>query len=83
MVFIPTFDSTMKDPSETQTRRCLIDKQLEYVGWQKGVDWVEEQELEGMPNSAGVGFADYVLFSEDQRPLAVVEAKRTSVDPQV
>ena len=68
------------DPSEADTRRLLIDTQLSNVGWIKGKDWFEEQELRGMPNSKGVGFADYVLF-HDKEPYAVVEAKRTSVDP--
>ena len=29
------------------------------------------------------GFADYVLFGRDGLPLAVVEAKRTSKDPNI
>ena len=36
-----------------------------------------------MPNESGVGYADYVLFDADGTPLAVVEAKRTSVDATV
>ena len=60
------------DPSEADTRRLLIDTQLSNVGWIKGKDWFEEQELRGMPNSKGVGFADYVLF-HDKEPYAVVE----------
>ena len=36
-----------------------------------------------MPNTTGNGYADYVLFGTDGKPLAVVEAKRTSVDPNV
>lgn len=35
-----------------------------------------------MPNSSGVGYADYVLFGPDAKPLAVIEAKRTSANPQ-
>ena len=31
-----------------------------------------------MPNRTGTGFVDYVLWGEDHKPLAVVEAKRTS-----
>ena len=33
-----------------------------------------------MPNQSGVGFADYVLYDDSHRPLAVIEAKRTCVD---
>ena len=36
-----------------------------------------------MPNSQNVGYADYVLFGKNGLPLAVVEAKRTRVDPKV
>ena len=34
-----------------------------------------------MPNNTGIGYADYVLFDDDGTPLAVIEAKRSSVDP--
>ena len=37
-----------------------------------------EIKLDGMPNNEGVGFADYILFDDDNKPLAVVEAKKTS-----
>ena len=53
---------------------------LEDAGWREGRDWLNEVELPGMPNRSEVGFADYVLYGDDGRPLAVVEAKRTCVD---
>lgn len=68
------------DPTEAQTRARYIDTMLLNAGWVKGVDWLEEVELAGMPNQAQVGFADYVLYGDDGKALAVVEAKRTSVD---
>lgn len=68
------------DPTEAQTRARYIDTMLLDAGWVKGVDWLEEVELAGMPNQAQVGFADYVLYDDDGKALAVVEAKRTSVD---
>ncbi len=40
-----------------------------------------EPQAAYMPNNTGVGYADYVLFDNDGTPLAVVEAKRASVDP--
>ena len=67
-------------PTEAQTRARYIDTMLLDAGWVKGVDWQEEVELAGMPNQAQVGFADYVLYGDDGKALAVVEAKRTSVD---
>ena len=66
--------------TEAQTRARYIDTMLLDAGWVKGVDWQEEVELAGMPNQAQVGFADYVLYGDDGKALAVVEAKRTSVD---
>jgi type I restriction enzyme R subunit len=36
-----------------------------------------------MPNAKGVGYVDYVLWGADGLPLAVVEAKKTTVDPGV
>ena len=35
-----------------------------------------------MPNKTGIGYADYVLWGDDGKPLAVVEAKKTTVDPE-
>ena len=37
----------------------------------------------GMPNSSGEGFVDYVLWGDDGKPLGLVEAKRTKIDPRV
>ena len=34
-----------------------------------------------MPNTSGVGYADYVLWGDDGKPLGVVEAKKTTVNP--
>jgi type I restriction enzyme R subunit len=36
-----------------------------------------------MPTPSGQGFIDYVLWSDDGKPLALVEAKRTRRDPTV
>ena len=69
------------DPTEHETRKQYIDAMLRDAGWRLGADWLEEVELQGMPNQAQVGFADYVLYGDNGKPLAVIEAKRTSVDP--
>ena len=68
-------------PTEQETRKQYIDAMLRDAGWRLGADWLEEVELQGMPNQAQVGFADYVLYGDNGKPLAVIEAKRTSVDP--
>ena len=66
--------------SEYETRKFYIDAMLEDAGWVEGRDWLNEVELAGMPNKAGVGYADYVLYDDAHQPLAVIEAKRTCVD---
>lgn len=74
--------------SEAETRKLYIDLLLEEAGWEvvhtdgaivSGKACIEI-EVEGMPNTSGTGYADYVLFGADGLPLAVVEAKKTSVD---
>jgi type I restriction enzyme, R subunit len=69
--------------SEAQTRKKYIDISLQESGWVIGTDCLEEVEVKGMPNPTGLGYVDYVLYGSDGKPLAVVEAKKTSVDPLV
>ena len=66
--------------SEYKTRKIYIDFMLQDAGWTEGKDWLNEVELPGMPNHSDVGYADYVLYGDDGRALAVLEAKRTCVD---
>ncbi len=68
------------DLSEYKTRKIYIDSMLEDAGWTEGKDWINEVEIPGMPNKSEVGYADYVLYDDAHRPLAVIEAKRTCVD---
>ncbi len=68
------------DLSEYKTRRLYIDSMLIDAGWIEGKDWINEVELPGMPNKSEVGYADYVLYDDMHKPLAVIEAKRTCVD---
>ncbi|MCG8339187.1 MAG: restriction endonuclease subunit R, partial [Proteobacteria bacterium] len=73
---------------EAATRRFLIDSQLADVGWNltssptKQPDVVEEMEVEYQPTPSGVGYADYVLPGDDGKPLAIIEAKKTAVEPE-
>lgn len=71
------------DISEYKTRKIYIDTMLIDAGWILGNDWINEYEIDGMPNKSGVGYADYVLFGNDGKPLAVIEAKRTCKDVAV
>lgn len=74
------FDFNVDEISETETRKRYIDVDLKLAGWSFGKDIIEEYEVTGMPNDKGVGYVDYVLFGDNGKPLAVVEAKRTSID---
>ena len=67
------------DLSEYKTRKIYIDSMLLDAGWTEGKDWLNEVELEGMPNKSETGYADYVLYDDSHKPLAVIEAKRTCV----
>ena len=77
------------DISEAETRKLYIDLMLKEAGWEvldtEGAIQPSkaciEVEVEGMPNNEGIGYCDYVLFGSNGLPLAVVEAKRTSVSP--
>ena len=69
------------DLSEYKTRKLYIDAMLTDAGWVEGKNWLNEVELPGMPNKGEVGYADYVLYDDTHRPLAVIEAKRSCVDP--
>ena len=77
------YNFEVKDISEYETRKKYIDLELKLAGWDFDTNITEELKLTGMPNNKNEGYADYVLFGKSGLPLAVVEAKRTSVDPRV
>jgi len=69
--------------SEAETRRKFIDVALKESGWNIGANCTIEEPVTGMPNPSGTGFVDYVLWGKNSLPLAVVEAKKATVDPIV
>ena len=69
-----------RDWNESTTRRLIIDLALQRAGWPLDQEHDREYEVTGMPNDSGLGYADYVLWGDDGKPLAVVEAKKTTVD---
>ncbi|SCH79568.1 Type-1 restriction enzyme R protein [uncultured Clostridium sp.] len=69
--------------SEAKTRKKYIDVALKEAGWVIGANATEEEPVTGMPNATGKGYVDYVLWGKDNLPLAVVEAKKASVDAMV
>lgn len=76
-----------EDLSEFQTRKIYIDVDLKFMGWKfdgTNADVQEEYPVQGMAGVVGqMGYCDYVLFGKDGLPLAVIEAKRTSKDPNI
>ena len=71
------------DYSEAQTRDYFIDLLLKEAGWELEEKKNFEIEVSGMPNNEGKGFVDYVLWGDDGKPLALIEAKRTKKDAKV
>ena len=74
------------DMSEAETRKELIDAQLIAAGWdvspngQSNDQVGQEVPVLHQPTASGKGLIDYVLYGEDGKPLAVIEAKKTSED---
>jgi type I restriction enzyme R subunit len=76
--------------NENLTRKEIIDKRLKQAGWNvtDRTQVIEEFDIivdpnlvkEGSTPYSGHQFSDYVLLGKDGKPLAVVEAKKTSVD---
>ena len=80
--------------SEAQTRSELIDQQLSQSGWnvKNPTQVIEEFDiLTALPQGVaeprtpfeGHQFSDYVLLGKDSKPLAVVEAKKSSKDAAI
>ncbi len=80
--------------SEAQTRSELIDQQLAQSGWnvKDPTQVIEEFDiLTTLPQGVaeprtpyeGHQFSDYVLLGKDRKPLAVVEAKKSSKDAAI
>lgn len=66
--------------SEAETRKRLIDVALAEAGWDitKPDQVTIEEEVAHQPTTTGIGYIDYVLWNDDGKPLAVVEAKKTA-----
>lgn len=82
----------MPSMSEKQTREELIDEALKRTGWKK--EYIKEEVnsiksnfrtkeyklFDGTVEKGVDKFIDYLLLDENKYPLAIIEAKRTSVD---
>ena len=77
--------------NEAETRARLIDEDLVTAGWDitKQDEVGQEIAVSGLPQGSGTGGksgngrVDYVLWGDDGKPLALIEAKRTSKDVEV
>lgn len=70
------------DLNEYETRQLYIDNDLKDAGWVFEGLAANVKTAYPVQDSAGrKSQADYVLFGKDGLPLAVIEAKRTSADP--
>ncbi len=73
---------------EATTRTRLIDSLLASAGWnvaakeESTLEVGKEIEIQNQPTDSGLGYADYILWDDNGNPLAVIEAKKTSVDPE-
>lgn len=73
---------------EATTRKRLIDAMLVSANWKVSADGKsndhvgQEIEIAQAHNKTGIGYADYVLWGDDGKPLAVIEAKRTAKDAE-
>jgi type I restriction enzyme R subunit len=76
------FMAQAHDFGEAATRDLFIDLLLTEAGWDPDGTDVREYPVTGMPNQTGQGFVDYVLWGDDGKPLAVVEAKHTRREPR-
>ena len=84
----------MDDLDEWKTRKLLIDKQLYNAGWiEKYIKREVNSVKSDFKNKDYVSrgrriekgkdrFIDYLLLGEDNSPLAIIEAKRYSKDPE-
>lgn len=73
-------DEVQHPRNEKETRLYIIDIILREAGWDLQGANDREYMVKGMPrstNKSGTGYADYVLWDDDGKPLAVVEAKHT------
>ena len=79
--------------NENLTRKEIIDKRLKQAGWNVDdrTQVIEEFDIlvdlnlikEGTTPYSGHQYSDYVLLGKDGKPLAIVEAKKTSVDAAI
>ena len=74
---------------EETTRKRLIDTELTAAGWNVGEAGAntsevhQEVKVDHQPTKSGGGRADYVLWDDNNMPLAVIEAKKTAINAEL
>jgi len=72
--------------NEAETRKHLVDTMLVSAGWDLGsagkstAEVGQEVDVEHQPTDTGKGKCDYVLWDDVDKPLAVIEVKKTSIE---
>ncbi|MDO6718701.1 DEAD/DEAH box helicase family protein [Psychrosphaera sp. 1_MG-2023] len=74
--------------NEAETRARIIDMDLRAAGWNVSLDDTSTEEVgkevqvSDQPTTTGIGYVDYVLWDDDGKPLAVIEAKAAKHSPE-
>jgi len=73
-------DNSSHPRDEKETRKYLIDVLLREAGWNMQENDVTEYKIDTQPENIGeqcIEYIDYVLWGDNGKPLAIVEAKKT------
>ena len=73
----------MTQPESEADARIQIDELLRQAGWDPADKSMVGTEIHSPPGDGSHSRADYVLYDQRGRPLAVIEAKKNAIDPYV
>ena len=73
----------MTQPESEADARIEIDELLRQAGWDPADKSMVGTEIHSAPGDGSHSRADYVLYDQRGRPLAVIEAKKNAIDPYV
>lgn len=79
-------DLVIHPRNEAETRKFYIDVSLREAGWDLAGINDREFKVNYMPvstNKSETGFVDYVLWDDNGKPLALVEAKKSIENPRL
>ena len=73
----------MNQPESEADARIEIDELLRQAGWDPADKSMVGTEIHSAAGDGSHSRADYVLYDQRGRPLAVIEAKKNAIDPYV